>query len=694
MARDLLLEIGMEEIPSRFVLGAVEQLAERMRGWLESSGLSHGALESYATPRRIAVLVKDLEERQQDRTEEVKGPSQKIAVDDAGNWTKAALGFARSQGVDPAELFLKDIGGVMYVHARKTTVGRETAEALPEALAQIVTSMSFPKNMRWGHHELRYVRPIRWICAMYGQDIVPMEIAGVRSGNRTFGHRFLGKEVALESASAYVSALRRQFVFADMEQRKRLILDQLNELASSRNWRIGIEEDLLEEVLFLVEYPTVLYGQFSPEFLEIPQEVLITSMREHQRYFPVFDEAGKLLPFFVTVRNGDTRSLDVVARGNEKVLRARLSDARFFYQEDQKLKIGDALEKLEKVVFHEELGTVGDKVRRIRANADRLADMIGVDGDTLAKTRRAADICKFDLVTQMVYEFPELQGIMGEDYARLAGEDPEVARAVFEHYQPRSASDSVPASVIGAIVSIADKIDTIAGCFSIGLVPTGSQDPYALRRQAGGIVHMLLHHRFPVRLEELFNAALDALGAQRELKRSREDIVRDLYEFFGLRVKHVLGEFARYDVVDACLARPKSIDRIPAVVRRAKALMERIGTESLKADVEAFNRVANLAAKADGEEIDPGLFQEGAEKELYKAAMTVGETIVRWSNEEGREAEILDAYSGLRDPINRFFEEVMVMVEDSRVRANRLALLRKVDLLLKLFADFQKLVLQ
>jgi len=636
--------------------------------------------------------VKELAERQEDRSEEVKGPAHKIAVDESGGWTKAALGFARSQGVAPEDLYVKEVGGVPYVHARKVTAGRNTADVLPEALARIVTSLAFPKNMRWGDYDLRYVRPIRWICALYGNEIVPMEIAGVKSGNRTFGHRFLGRAVLLESASAYVPALRLQYVYADVEERKRLILDQLHELGAQRNWRIGIEEDLLEEVLFLVEYPTVLAGSFSPEFLEIPQDVLITSMREHQRYFPVYDEAGRLLPHFVTVRNGDSRSAETVVRGNEKVLRARLSDARFFYREDLRLDISDALGKLEKVVFHEELGTVGDKVRRIRVNAERLADRIGVGGDLRSKVLRAADICKFDLVTQMVYEFPELQGIMGEDYARKAGEDPEVARAVFEHYQPRSAADGVPASLIGAIVSVADKIDTIAGCFSIGLVPTGSQDPYALRRQAAGIVQILLHHRFPVRLKDLFDAALDAHASQRELKRGREDIVRDLYEFFALRVKHVLEEFARYDVVDACLAKTDSVDDIPAVVRRARALMDRIGTEAFRADVEAYVRAANLAAKAESLDVDPDLFRDEAERTLYdvwKQVEEAGGELLR----AGREAEALDAFSRLREPINRFFDAVMVMADDPRIRANRLALLGNLDGLFRRFADFQRLVL-
>jgi glycyl-tRNA synthetase beta chain len=565
-----------------------------------------------------------------------------------------------------------------------------TVEALPAALKEAAVSMNFPKNMRWGAGELRYVRPIRWIAALFGDEVVPLEIEGVQSGRTTRGHRFLGGETDIPHAGAYAEVLRGQYVIADIEERRMLIVDQIEQLAASRGWKIPIQDDLLEEVLFLVEYPTVLFGAFEPEFLNIPQEVLITSMREHQRYFPVKDEQGKLLPYFVTVRNGGRESLDVVARGNEKVLRARLSDARFFYEEDQKLKIETALDKLEKVVFHEELGTLGDKVRRIRANAEQLAREWGLDEETRRKVERAAAICKFDLVTQMVYEFPELQGVMGEDYARKAGEDEAVARAVFEHYQPRFAADSAPASQIGAAVAVADKLDTIAACFSIGIVPTGSQDPYALRRQAAGIVQIIREHELTMPLSRMFAIALSNLNGTIGLKRPEEEIVRDLTDFFGLRVKNVLSEFARYDVVDAVMG--AGTDDVLAAIRKAKALQVVLQRpEAIKPVIEAVNRVNNLAAKATSAEVDSSKFEDAAESELFNAWFRFRPTYLE-SLEQGREEQALTALYTLQAPITRFFDAVMVMAEDETIRRNRLALLAGLSEDFKRFADFQKLV--
>ena len=690
MANDLLLEIGLEELPARFVRAAMEQLKDNMDKWLREARLAFTRIDAYATPRRLAVVVTGLADKQEDVQEEVRGPARHIALDESGAWTKAAHGFARSQGVSPDELFLKTWQNTEYVFAVKKNAGQETASVLPEALKAIVTSLHFPKSMRWGDHDLRYARPIRWLVALYGSDIVPFEIAGVRSGNVTRGHRFLGDEAAIGHASEYVDLLKRQHVYADVDERKSMIVDQIRKLAEQRGWTVPIDEDLLEEVLFLVEYPTVLFGQFEPEFLDIPQEVLITSMREHQRYFPVLDDGGKLMPYFVTVRNGGEESLDVVAKGNEKVLRARLSDAKFFYQEDQKLKIDTALAKLEKVVFHEELGTMGDKTRRIRHNAERIARLFGVDGQDLAHVDRAAAICKFDLVTQMVYEFPELQGVMGQDYARKAGEPEPVARAVFEHYQPRFAGDAAPASTVGAIVSIADKIDTIAGCFAIGIVPTGSQDPYALRRQAAGIVQILLEQKPPLGLSELFAIALDALKAAQVLKRSEDDILRDLFAFFELRIKHVLQESARYDVADACLA--AGFDRVPSTVRRCAALTAFLERQDAKTAIESLIRVSNLAAKAETRDIDPSRFSDDAERELHDAFQRVRPQVAA-RMEAGEEHAALELLAELREPINRFFDAVMVMADDAAVRDNRLALLAGIADMTSAFADFRKLVL-
>lgn len=658
--------------------------------WLDEHLIQHGDVAVYATPRRLAVLVKEVAEKQKDVHEEVKGPSRKIALDENGQWSKAALGFARSQGADPDQFTFKELGGTEYVYVSKSQTGVATFTILSAGLLDILQAMNFPKNMRWGSYDFKFVRPIRWIVALFGSDIIDIEVAGVKSGNITRGHRFLGKETVIGQPADYVEALRKGYVIADVDERQQLIQQQINSLAQQQGWNISVKEDLLEEVLFLVETPTVLYGTFEESFLHIPQEVLITSMREHQRYFPVLNDQGELLPYFVTVRNGNAEHLDVIAKGNEKVLRARLSDAKFFYEEDQRLDIKDALSKLESIVFHEELGTVGDKVRRIRRNAEKLAALLDVNTGVAESVNRTAEICKFDLVTQMVYEFPELQGVMGEDYARKAGEADAVAKAIFEHYQPRFAGDAVPASEEGSIVSMADKIDTITGCFSIGIVPTGSQDPYGLRRQAAGIVQIILEHKLPVTLPALFDIALETHQHFHDLKRTKDEIRKDLTDFFGLRIKKTLADHVRYDVVDAVIA--SGYEDVVSVVARGEALMAAInGLEDFKTTVESFGRVSNLASKASAEKVRSDLLTEPAESRLYEAWKSVsGE--YRQALQERNAPEALRLLSNLKDSITVFFDTVMVMAEDETIRANRLALLKAMDEDLKQFADFSKLV--
>jgi glycyl-tRNA synthetase beta chain len=692
MAKDLLLEIGLEEVPARFVRAAMNQLKDKTDKWLSEQRIGHGIIEAYATPRRLAVIVREVEEKQADSNEEAKGPSRKIALDEAGNWSKAALGFARSQGVQPEELYFQELAGVEYAYARKSSIGAATSGLLSEGLSSLITSMSFPKNMRWGSHELKFVRPIRWMVALFGNEIVPFSLAGVETGRLTRGHRFLGREATIEAPSEYKEALRAQQVIVDVEERQALIVAQIEGLASEKGWDIAIKEDLLEEVLFLVEYPNVLFGTFDPSFLHIPQEVLITSMREHQRYFPVLDEAGKLLPYFVTVRNGDQRSLELVAKGNEKVLRARLSDAKFFYAEDHKLTIAHALGKLESIVYHEELGTVADKVRRITAISKLISQALGVVGEQADRVSRAAAICKFDLVSQMVYEFPELQGIMGEDYAKKAGEHASVAKAVNEHYQPRFSGDAIPSELEGAIVSLADKIDTIVGCFSIGIVPTGSQDPYALRRQAAGIVNILLGRNLRMGLGELYEIAISVHEA-RGLKRSAAEIRKDLNDFFSLRVKNWLSEQGnRYDVVDAVMA--IGYDDLALTASRAAAVQPLAGgadKADFKSVVEAFNRVGNLAAKSEGSDFDPALFTEATEQRLYEAWTSVRPGVL--TAIERHDVEVaLEQLSALRPAIVDYFDSVMVMDKDEKIRANRLGKLSAIANDVALVADFSKLV--
>lgn len=692
MAKDLLLEIGLEEVPARFVRSAMNQLKTKMEAWLADSKLEHGAVKAYATPRRLAVLVHDLAEKQADSDEEAKGPSRKIAQDEAGNWSKAALGFARSQGVEPEQLYFQELAGVEYAYARKSSKGLATAELLPEGLRNLITSMSFPKNMRWGEHELRFVRPIRSLVALLGQEVIPFEITGVSTGNVSRGHRFLGEDAVVQEPSRYRESLRAQHVIVDVAEREELIMTQLDELKKEKGWTIAVKEDLLEEVLFLVEYPSALYGTFDEKFLHIPQEVLITSMREHQRYFPVLDESGRLLPYFVTVRNGDLRSIDLVAKGNEKVLRARLSDAKFFYDEDHKLTIERALSKLETIVYHEELGTVAQKVNRITAIAEVIASHLNVSETTAQDVTRAAQICKFDLVSQMVYEFPELQGIMGEDYARKLNEREAVAKAVNEHYQPRFSGDRVPSDLTGAIVSLADKIDTIVGCFSIGIVPTGSQDPYALRRQAAGIVQIVLAFDLKLELNELYDFAI-TVHESRGIKRSAGDIRKDLGDFFALRVKNWLSEGSiRYDVVDAVMA--AGFYNLKLTANRASVVQEHAGGDSkaeFKLVVEQFNRVSNLVLKSTGEDVDVSLFIEPAEGQLYDAWLAQRNTFQNAVHKRDISAA-LESLASLKPVIHSYFDSVMVMAPEEKIRINRLATLTSIAKDIALVADFSKLV--
>lgn len=684
--RDLLLEIGLEEMPARFVAQAAAQLQEKVEKWLAAERLPYEQIVAYETPRRFAVLINGLAEKQPDRNEEAKGPAKKIAVDEAGNWSKAAQGFARSNGVEVDQLYFKEVNGVEYVHARKSEAGKETTALLPQ-LGDVIAGMNFPKNMRWGAYDLKYVRPIRWLVALYGNDLVDLDITGVKSGRVTRGHRFLGTEVELSHPGEYVSKLAEQYVMVNPQERRAAIIEQIRRMEQEKGWTIPMDEGLLDEVVHLVEYPTALYGTFEPEFLSIPREVLVTSMREHQRYFPVENAEGELLNHFVTVRNGDSRALDNVAKGNEKVLRARLSDARFFYEEDQKLSIDSCLKRLETIVFHEELGTIGDKVRRVRKTAAQIAAMLNVSAAQTEQADRIAEIAKFDLVTNMVGEFPELQGIMGADYAKKAKESDVVAQGVFEHYLPRFAGDQLPASVPGAIVSLADKLDTIAGTFSIGIVPTGSADPYGLRRMAAGIVTILNERGWALPLDRLWDAALQAYAEQGVAKRPVDEVKQDLVDFFALRLKNLLQENSiRYDVIDAVLSADAMV--VPAVLAKAKALMAAVADEEFKLVVEQFNRVHNLAQKAEADHVDEALFAEAVERELYKAYLAVQQETANLADEDKR----LTVLATLRGPIRSFFDQVMVMAEDTSVRNNRLGLLLRLSRLIFGYADFSKLV--
>ncbi|WP_375089553.1 glycine--tRNA ligase subunit beta [Peribacillus sp. RS7] len=685
--RDLLLEIGLEELPARFVTASMKQLSDKVQQWLTEKAIDFGTVEAFSTPRRLAILVKDVEESQKDIEEEAKGPAKKIAVDSEGNWSKAALGFVRGQGMTSEDIYFKELKGVEYAHVNKFIKGQQTVQLLSE-LQEIISGMTFPKNMRWANQELRFVRPIKWLIALFGNDVVPFSIADVETGRETKGHRFLGDSSIIEQPDQYEETLKEQFVMADPDKRRQVILDQIKGLEQEKGWIIPVDEELLEEVNNLVEYPTVLFGQFEEEFLELPAEVLITSMKEHQRYFPVKDQDGKLLAFFVTVRNGDDRHLDKVSKGNEKVLRARLSDAAFFYKEDQKKGISEALKKLDSIVYHEEIGTLAEKAARVTAVTGALADALNLKAEK-EMALRTAEIAKFDLVSHMVYEFPELQGYMGEKYALLKGEAKEVAAAINEHYMPRHADDNVPPSVIGAVVSLAEKIDTLASFFAIGVIPTGSQDPYALRRQASGVVQILAEKKWNISLEELIVLGLKGLESKGILKRELEEVKADMFTFFKARVKHLLQEQQiRYDLIDAVLF--NEIGYIHSIVERAHVLDAKKDEEGFKESLEALSRVMNIAVKCDNKvTVDPSAFENDQETTLYEKFQKVAMRYTE-SKDENERFELLVS---LQTEIESYFENTMVMADDEAIRNNRLSLMKEISDLVAGFAAMNKIIL-
>ena len=687
--KELLLEIGLEEMPARFVTSSMNQLADRIKQWLEEKKIAFEEIKTYSTPRRLAVLIEGIEEAQADLHVEAKGPARKIAIDENGEWSKAAIGFCRGQGATVEDIFFKEINGVEYVHIKKFIKGQETTTLLPE-LKQIITAMTFPKNMRWADEELRYIRPIKWIVALFGKQIIPFSLAKVETSNWTFGHRFLGGRILINEPREYEKAMLSQYVIVNPDERKNSIISQIKRLEEENNWIIPIDEDLLEEVTNLVEYPTALFGRYEEEFLHIPDEVLITSMKEHQRYFPVKSTDGKLLPFFITVRNGGHEFLEKVAKGNEKVLRARLSDAAFFYKEDQKTAIEDSLVKLNSIVYHEEIGTLAKKVARVRRLTNKIAEILHFSQEERETADRAAEICKFDLVSNMVYEFPELQGFMGEKYALQKGETELVAKAINEHYMPRNAEDSTPSSNAGAALAMAEKLDTIASFFAIGMIPSGSQDPYALRRQATGIVQILLTKEFTISFEEMLDAALTQLEEAGIVKKERSELVKEIRSFFKQRIKYLLQEkHVRHDIIDACLG--NAIGIVSSLVKRAEVLELRKNEEGFKESIEALSRVVNISSKADEmTEINQDLFENEYEQNLYREFLQLSKKMAGNMTEEEKFTLLIS----LRPNIEQYFDHTMVMSEKSEVRINRLNQMASLADIIKRFANMNEIIVK
>jgi len=687
MSKNLLLEIGTEEVPAHVMPGILKELKEKAEKALQENRVAFENVRTIGTPRRTALLVTGLAESQEDVESENRGPSVQIAFDADGNPTKAAQGFARGQKVDPKDLVVKD----GYVYAMVYEKGQATAELLKTILPELISSLSFPNNMRWRDLDFKFIRPLRWIVALLGSEVIPFEVAEVQSGRVSRGHRFLSPtkdkngEFEIADADSYEQACEAQFIIVDQERRKAMIREQIVETAKANGGQAEISEDLLEEVLYLVEYPTALCGKFDDKYLALPPETVITPMRDHQRYFPVKSAEGKLLPLFITVRNGGKEHLETVQHGNERVLRARLEDAQFFFDEDRKKSLEEHREKLKTVVFQQGLGNMYEKSERLAELADFIASELKADEKVTKHAHRAAILCKADLVTGMVTEFTELQGIMGREYAKLDGECEKVAVAIDEHYMPRFAGDSQPQSEAGRIVSTADKIDTIVGTFSRGKIPTGSQDPFALRRQALGLVNMMIEAKWQLSLSKVVAKSMDLYGITDEA--ARQKMQQDVADFMRLRLKNVLEE-VRYDVVDAVLA---DVDDLYAVSLRAQAVQKFVSDDAV-AHIQALVRASNLAAKAEKEGFEESLFQVEAEKTLgqvCKATASSVESLIAGQDYVGA----IDALTELTQPIDKFFEDVMVMDKDEAIRNNRLGLLKSIDMLAGRVADFSKIVL-
>lgn len=686
MKNYLLFEIGIEELPARYVNSAMEQLKLNIVKSFDENRITYDSVNVYSTPRRLTVVVDNICERQEDLEEEVKGPAKKIAVDADGNFTKPLLGFMKSKGIKEEDLYFKQVGKEEYAFGKIKQEGKLTSEVLKTVLPEAIKSMTFPKAMRWGGKNMRFIRPIRWMVCILNDSVLDIELEGIVSGNVTKGHRFLGEsEFEVNTLDEYLAKLKENFVILNQDERKSIIKEQCEEVAKSLGGEIELDEELLEEVTHLVEYPTAFYGEFDEDYAKLPKEVVITPMKQHQRYFPVLKD-GKLLPNFIAVRNGDSHRIDNVKSGNEKVLEARLADALFFYREDTKKSLESYIEKLKTVVFQAKLGTVYDKTLRIEKLANDILDKLnesGVKEDTL----RAAKLCKADLVTGMVFEFTELQGVMGREYAKVSGENENVAEAIFEHYLPRFAGDILPKTKAGIILSIADKLDSIAGFFAIGIQPTGSQDPYALRRQALGIINILMDNNLDISLKELVDLTLDNYSF---IEFNKEEVLNQIMDFFKDRIKNLFRDLGiRYDVIDAILS--SNIDDIADMYARANALNSWIDKDELVEMLTAFNRVATLAQKAETDKVDINLMREEAEFNLYQQFQEIRSNVEHLLADK-EYTKALDAFASLRPAIDNMFDSVMIMDKDEAIKNNRLAILKQIyDIMLNI-CDLSKIV--
>jgi len=699
---DLLLEIGTEELPASVVESALEQLQAAVTQRLQDARIAFGQVETFGTPRRLILVIHDVAESQTDVVREVRGPAANVAFDAQGNPTPAAQGFARKQGVDVKELEIVHTPQGDYVMAKVFERGKPTLEVAAGIFPEAIRSLTFPKMMRWGNGNLRFCRPIRWLLALYDGEVVPFELDGIRSGNRSRGHRFLApEEFEVGSPAELFRQLDERYVLYDHRRRREVIREQANRLAEQAGGRILWDDALLDEVTHLVEYPTALLGRFDPTFLSLPEPVLITAMKKHQRFFAVVDAQGKLLPYFVAVRNGNDYRLDVVREGNERVLTARFNDAHFFYERDRQQPLEAFVGELRRIVFQEKLGTMADKTARLTVVARQMAEWAGVD-PSLAE--RAATLCKADLATEVVMELPALQGVMGREYALLSGENEAVARAIAEHYMPRFAGDALPESALGRLLAVCDRVDTLVGYVgALQIVPTGSGDPFGLRRAAQGAVQILATVEGMPCLWTIVDASVRAY-AQQGVTVSEEGL-RLLAQIFSQRIEALLEEEGiRYDVVQAVLAEERAE---PFAARANARVLNTLPMERLTPIALAATRVRNILKAGEAvklvptaawqspsewlSQVDVSLFRYDEERALYELALQYRQQIADAAAAFQSE-EVFALLERFTEPVNRFFDAVLVMAPEEAMRRNRLLLLAGIDALYRYIGDFSRLV--
>jgi glycyl-tRNA synthetase beta chain len=688
MERELILELGTEEIPADFLPPTLENMKVLLGQELQARLLDYREIRAYGTPRRLVVVVDGLQERSRDQVREKLGPAIKSAWDDQGRPTAAALGFARSQKVDPSSLTVVSTEKGEYLAARKTIAGQATRDLLPILLPSFIASLPFRKTMRWGEGDYRFVRPLRWLLALYGDEVVPFRVGKVTSGLVSYGHRFMHPgEFRVSGFDDYQEKLHKRQVIIDPEVRRKLIIEAATRLAGEVGGVPWLEEELLSQVVFLVEHPTLVRGEFEREFLSLPPELLMTTMKRHQKYFPVMDKEGGLLPYFLTVSNTPAADLEIIKRGNERVLRARLADAAFFFKEDRRIGLAGRVSGLAGVVFHSLLGTTAEKVERVTQLAVRLArELSPAQEDSV---RQAARLAKADLLTQMVGEFPELQGIMGREYALAEGRDPQVALAIREHYLPVVSGGELPRSLPGAILALADKIDSLAGFFGVDLAPTGTADPYALRRQALGIIHIIIDQKLALDLPGLIEEALGLLEAR--LLLDRVLVAREILTFLTGRITHLfLSQGYPHDLIEAVMAATNlKVDPLD-ILQRLEALMIFRKEETFSELLNALKRVENIVRGQEVEgEVSPELLREKEEIILYERFLQFRQEVAR-HEKTGDYGAIMRQIQDLAQPITEFFAGVMVMVADEKVRRNRLALLKAISRTCRFYADWAK----